>query len=61
MKFSVLHMSGKNYPTFDPPFYMGADLKWYYTHNNKRFGPFDDKPSAVSAYQTEVHLLEGAA
>ena len=42
---SFVMQSGRNYPTFDAPFFIAADLKWHFN------GPFGDKPSAVRAFQ----------
>ena len=48
---SFVMQSGRNYPTFDAPFFIAADLKWHFSHKNKTYGPFGDKPSAVRAFQ----------
>ena len=50
-KLSFVAQGGKNYPTFDPPFFTGADLKRYFSHANRVHGPFTDQVSASSAYQ----------
>lgn len=50
-KLSLMTMGGKNYPTFDPPFFMGADLKWRFCHTTRQYGPFTSKEEASRAYQ----------
>lgn len=51
-KLSLMSMGGKNYPTFNPPFFTGADLKRYFSHKNRTHGPFDDQDAASTAYQS---------
>ena len=59
MLLSVLHMSGRNYPTFDPPFFTGADLKHYFTHGNRTYGPFNNHQAASDAYQALLLQTQG--
>lgn len=58
-KLSLMAMGGKNYPTFDPPFFTKVDLKRYFSHNNRTYGPFDDQQSAADAYQALLLQTEG--
>lgn len=59
MKLALMAMGGKNYPTYDPPFFVGADLKHYFTHSLRTYGPFQDKQCAVQAYQSLLLQTEG--
>ncbi len=59
MKLALMAMSGKNYQTFDPPFFVGADMKRYFSHNNRVYGPFNDQQTASDAYQALLLQTEG--
>lgn len=50
LKLALIATGGKNYPTFDPPFFTGADTQRYFSHKNKQYGPFKDHKAAVKAY-----------
>lgn len=54
MRIFGIMWDGKNYPTFEPPFYLDAQLKHRFSLNNRTFGPFDSRDEAVSALQTEL-------
>lgn len=59
MKLALMAMGGKNYPTFSPPFFIGADLKHYFTHGLRTYGPFNNHQAAVTAYQSLLLQTEG--
>lgn len=59
MKLALMAMGGKNYPTYDPPFFTGADLQRYFSHNNRVYGPFINQQAASDAYQALLLQTEG--
>lgn len=59
MRLSFLHQSGSNYPTYNPPFFRGADHKEYFSHDNRVHGPYNSHEEAITAFQTLLHTLEG--
>lgn len=54
MRIFGIQWDGKNYPTFEPPFFMDAQLKWRYTLNNRVSPQHSDRDEAVSALQAEL-------
>lgn len=58
-KLALMAMGGKNYSTYDPPFFIGADLKRYFSYHNRVYGPFNDQQAASDAYQALLLQTEG--
>jgi len=60
MKLALMAMGGKNYSTYDPPFFTGVDMKRYFSHKHRTYGPFNDQQAAADAYQALLLQTEGA-